>query len=198
MEDTVRLSNGLIIKKQDNIDLNRIDDNFINSIVDIEIPANDIVQNMFIDNKFHQEIGSYKDYLKSLLLNSNSTIRKEIMEDFKSDYFINNLRYAYTNLSNAYKNKELVNNNLNSFFKNNQILYSRNIQNIVANYNYIRKHNILFKDELDKIYLGSSIKNVTEVLNEIIIKGDKIRKELQALAGESLEENKKMLLFNLE
>ena len=198
MEDTVRLSNGLIIKKQDNIDLNRIDDNFINSIVDIEIPANDIVLNQFIDNKFKDEIGSYKDYLKSLLINSNEKNRKDIIKELKTDHFVTNLRYAYTTLSNTYTNKQVIKDNIDLLFKNNQILYSGNIQNIVVNYNYIRKHNILFKDELDKIYLGSSIKNVTEVLNEIIIKGDKIRKELQALAGESLEENKKMLLFNLE
>ena len=198
MEDLLILPNGLIIKENEMIDLNRIDDNFINSIEDIEIPANDILQNMFVDNKFKEEIGSYKDYLKSILLSSKEKDRKEIIQSFKSDYFVNNLRYAYTTLSNTYNNKDLVKVNLDSFFKNNHIAYGKNVLSIVTNYNYMRKFNILFKDELDKIYLGSSIKNVESVINESIITGQKIRRELQSLAVESFEKNRQLLKQNLE
>ena len=198
MEDLLRLPNGLIIKENEMIDLNRIDDNFINSIEDIEIPAIDILQNMFVDNKFKEDIGSYKDYLKSILLSSKEKDRKEIIQSFKSDYFVNNLRYVYTTLSNTYNNKDLVKVTLDSFIKNNHIAYGKNVLSIVINYNYMRKFNILFKDELDKIYLGSSIKNVESVLNESIITGGKISRELQSLAVESYEKNMQLLKQNLE
>ncbi len=185
------LNNGLQIAYNEEIDYNNITNEIIDSIFNIVSPSNNI-DDIFLDTKISEELISYTNMIKNILKKSNLSERKKIFENLVSKEFVSNVRYIYKISQGKIKENEME-----EIFRKNNFLYKYDVQNIKDNYQYLRKQQLIFSEELDKMYIGNSIENIEKKVNNLLLSKEKIPRKLELLSIPSNNENKEKLVKNL-
>ena len=186
-----QLPNGMSIAVDKDLNITNIPDELIMGIYSLD-QRKPTLEDKYLDDQFKRDVASKVDLLKEILLSCDKKERIQIISNINTREFIPNVRYIYKAFDKNITKEQLI-----DIFKNNKFLFTNNISNIVRNYEHIRQQQLINGKDLDNIYMGNSIENITTYLNRILREKGKIPKSLELLSINQTPESVKELVDNL-